>query len=103
MSGFDSIKPKLILGRHHRLEIRFGEEFLRIEGGHAAGAGGGDGLAVDLVLHVAARKHALDTGARAAGLDPDIAVAIEIEMAAEQLGRGLMPDRDEAAIDLQMR
>ncbi|MCK7529277.1 MAG: hypothetical protein MZV64_72840 [Ignavibacteriales bacterium] len=31
---------------------------LGVEGGHAAGAGGGDGLPVGVVLHVAAREHA---------------------------------------------
>ena len=48
-----------------------GEEFLGVERGHAAGAGGGDRLAVDLVHHVAAGEHAGDAGPGRAGLDLD--------------------------------
>ncbi len=36
----------------------FFEEFFGFEGGHAAGAGGGDGLAVAAVLHVSAGEDA---------------------------------------------
>ena len=76
------------------------EIFLGVERGHAAGAGGGDRLAVDFVHHVAAGEHALDAGPRRARLDPDIAVAIEVELALEQLGRRLVADGDERAFDL---
>ena len=41
-----------------RLEIRLGEELLRVEGSHASGAGGGDRLAVDFVHDVAAGEYA---------------------------------------------
>ena len=43
-----------------RPEFLGGEELLGIERGHAAGAGGGDRLAVDFVHHVAAGEHAGD-------------------------------------------
>ena len=36
------------------------QKALHLNRGHAAGAGGGDGLAVDVVLGVAAGKDALD-------------------------------------------
>src|SRR3546814_10304823 len=65
------------------------------------GPGGGDGLAVDLVHHVAAGEDAGHAGARAAGLDLDIAVAVELEMTLEQVGRGRMADGDEAALDIE--
>src|SRR5581483_11245851 len=39
------------------LSKRF-EEFLNLHRGHAAGSGGGDGLAVAAVLHVATGEHA---------------------------------------------
>ena len=39
---------------------------LDFDGGHAAGAGGGDGLPISPVLHVAGVKNAGDVGARAA-------------------------------------
>ena len=35
---------------------------LGVQGGHAAGAGGGDRLAVVVVGHVAGGEHALDAG-----------------------------------------
>ena len=38
------------------------EPALGVDGGHAAGAGGGDGLAVDVVLDVAAGEDAVDVG-----------------------------------------
>src|SRR3546814_9032330 len=42
------------------------EPALRVQGGLAARTGGGDGLAVGVVLHVAAGEHALDVGRRCA-------------------------------------
>ena len=47
---------------------------------HAAGAGRGDGLAVNAVLHVARMENAVDIGARAA-MRNHIALGIEIELA----------------------
>src|SRR3546814_9043586 len=65
------------------------------------GPGGGDGLAVDLVHHVAAGEDAGHAGARAAGLDLDIAVAVELEMTLEQVGRGRMARSEEHTSELQ--
>ena len=61
--------------------------------------GGRNRLAVDLVHHVAAGEHAVDVGPRRARLDDDIAVIVQLELALEQLGRGLMADGDERAFD----
>jgi hypothetical protein len=83
--------------------ICWAQEALGIQRGHAAGAGRGDRLAVDLVHHVAAREHAGHAGPRRAGLDLDIMVRIELEMPAEQLGRRVVADRDEAALDIEPR
>ena len=58
-------------------EIGLGQELLGVERGHAAGAGGGDRLAVDLVHHIAAGKDAGHGGAGRARLDADIAVIVE--------------------------
>jgi hypothetical protein len=52
--------------------LRF-EPALGLDRGHAAGAGGGDGLAVDLVLNVAAGEDAFDASARRAGVGEDVA------------------------------
>ena len=38
------------------------EKSLRIDGGHTTRTGGGDRLAVNMILHIAARKHARDIG-----------------------------------------
>ena len=54
--------------RGHALEVALG-----VDRGHAARAGGGDGLAVDVILHVAAGEHARHARARAVVRD-DVAV-----------------------------
>jgi hypothetical protein len=45
-----------------RLILFCAEKSLRIDGCHTTGAGGGNGLAVNMILHIAARKHARDIG-----------------------------------------
>ncbi len=52
-----------------RSATTFFEILLYFERGHAAGAGGGDGLAVAAVLHVAAGKDAGDDGSVARSED----------------------------------
>jgi hypothetical protein len=49
------------------------QEALRFDGRFAAGSGGGDGLAIDAILHVAGVEYALDVGPRAAAAD-DVAL-----------------------------
>src|ERR1051326_5810120 len=56
---------------------------LGVDGGHAAAARGGDRLAVDVVLHVAAREYAGDARLRAVVRD-QVAVLIHLELTAEQ-------------------
>ena len=48
-------------GRDARSVAGF-EPAFAVDGCHAAGAGGGDGLAVGVVLHVAAGEDAVDVG-----------------------------------------
>lgn len=45
-----------------RLILLCAEKSLRIDGCHTTSAGGGNGLAVNMILHIAARKHARDIG-----------------------------------------
>ena len=52
--------------KRERGDDSVGEEALGVDGGHAAGAGRGDRLAVDVVGDVAAREHAGDLGRRRA-------------------------------------
>ena len=71
---------------------------LGVDGRHATRAGRGDGLAVDVILDVAAREHAGYVGRRAAPRH-DVAVRVEIHVAADQAGVGDVPDGDEDAVD----
>src|SRR6476469_2881556 len=78
-------------------EFRFSQKAFGVERGHAAGTGSGHRLAIDFVHHVAAREHTGHTGSRRAGFDADIAVAVEFDMALEDIGRRVVADRDEGA------
>ena len=65
---------------------------LSFQGRHTARAGGGDGLAVDLVLHVAAGKDTFDAGFGGAGDGLDVADIVEIKLALKESGVGLVPN-----------
>ncbi len=58
----DFCKFRLVCG-FPDADFVFGEVFFGFQCRHAAGSGGGDGLAEDLVLHVARCEHASDRGA----------------------------------------
>src|SRR5262245_18096489 len=77
------------------------EPALCIERGHAAGSGGGDGLTICGVGHIAAREHAVNIGPRGAGLHTEISGGIHVEHAAQELAVGLVSDRDEERADLE--
>src|SRR5689334_20995868 len=80
------------------ISLSFGFEItLGFHGGHAARAGGGDGLAVSAILHVAGMEHAGNVGARAAFRD-DVAFRIGFDLAPENLGVGNVPDGHEEAV-----
>src|SRR4051794_26889070 len=91
--GFDSGR----FGRH------VGQPLLRVQRRHAAGTGGGHGLAVDAVLHVAGGEDAGQGGPGAARLGHDIALRIHPDLAAEQRRGGVMADGDEDAVEGQFR
>src|SRR2546426_467939 len=59
------------------------EEVLGVDRGHAAASSRGDRLPIDVVLHVAARKHARDARLRSVVRD-DVAVRVHLELTAEQ-------------------
>src|SRR5690606_40963190 len=71
---------------------------LRIEGGHAAGAGGGDGVAVDMVGHIPGREHAGNGGGGGIALGAtfyrDVAV-LHGQLPGEDIGAGFVADGDE--------
>src|ERR1700742_899022 len=90
-------------GQLTRSAAVFFEVFFYFEGGHAAGAGGGDGLAVAAILNVSAGVDALKLHALAGDEDVvlalDVAVGVEIELAFEHLGVGLVADAEEDEAD----
>lgn len=73
--------------------------FFDFEGGHAAGAGGGDGLAVAAVLDVSAGEDSGDDLAFESGEDvvlrQDVAVGVEVQHSLEGGGVGNVADAEE--------
>ena len=76
------------------------DESFRVERGHAARAGGGDRLAIDVILDVAAREDAGHARLRAV-VRHDVAVGVEFELRCEQPGVRRVPDGDEDAFHRQ--
>ena len=60
--------------------------------------GGGDGLAVDVILHVAAREHTGHARPRT-HVGDDVAVGVELELTLEERGVRGVADGDEHAVD----
>src|SRR5580658_2182936 len=58
------------------------QELFRVQGGHAAGAGGRDGLSVAVVLHIARYKHT-GNGGQAAMFRDEVAVGVHLQLAFE--------------------
>jgi hypothetical protein len=81
----------------------FFEVFFHFEGGHTAGAGGGDGLAVAAVLDVSAGEDAGDDfaveGREDVVLGEDVAVGVEVHHAFEGGGVGDVADAEEHEAD----
>ena len=79
------------------------EVFFCFEGGHAAGAGGGDGLAVATVLNISAGVDAGEDFAVEGGEDvvlgEDVAVVVEVEETLEGEGVGDVADAEEHEVD----
>src|SRR6267142_4333388 len=71
--------------------------------GHAAEAGGGDGLAVDFVGDVAGGEHAGYRGRGRVRRHLDIARGLQLDLAADEFGRRRMPDGDEDAVRRHFR
>lgn len=70
------------------------QKSLGVNGGHAAGTGGGDCLPVLLVLYVAGRKDTRHTG-RCSVRSTDISFCVQVELAGEEIGIGTVADGDE--------
>src|SRR3954453_22260237 len=75
---------------------------LGVERAHAAGAGGGDGLAVGVVDDVADGEDAAEVGAGRAGLGLDVAVLVGPDLVADDLRFRHVADRDEGPLGLDL-
>src|SRR5450759_2855201 len=78
--------------------------FLRVQCRHAARAGAGHGLAIDMVLHVARREYAGHAGGSGIALltaaGEDVAV-LHFELPLEDLRIGRVADGDEQSMNLE--
>ena len=74
---------------------------LRVECSHTPGPGGGDRLAVHVILDVADREHACDVRLRRVGLRHEIPALIVVELVDEQLRVRVVADRDEESVRLR--
>src|SRR5215218_7189273 len=74
-----------------------GEPALGVDRRGRAGAGRGDGLAVDVVDDVAAGEDTVDVGARGRVLHLDVPGVVELELAGEQFAARVVADGDEDA------
>src|SRR3954453_5307637 len=88
--------------RRPRMALERGQEALRVEGGHAARPGRRDRLAVGAVLHVSRGEHTWDVGLGRARLRDQVAARVMIELLEEELGVGVVADRDEQAIGIDL-
>src|SRR5919106_6515974 len=73
----------------------------RIDGGHAAGAGGSNGLPVDVVLHVAAGKDARHVGFGTI-VRQNVSRGIQIQLSDEEFGIGFVTDGNEQTVTLEV-
>ena len=99
-SFFSDWTPAAVLFRRECLELLRGEIFLGVESRHAARTGGGHCLAVDLIHDVPAGEHAGDARPGGPWLDQDVAIVVELQLAFEELGRGLVANSDERPFDI---
>src|SRR5205814_6715991 len=85
------------IGNGQAVEIALG-----VDRGHAARAGGGNRLTIDVVLHVACGKHPR-TGRLRPVMRADVAGFVELDLAAEERGIRRVADRDEDAVERHVR
>ena len=98
VSAAQALAPTVARRRRVARVVEVGEVALGVEGRGAAGAGGGDRLAVVVVDEVAGRRR------RPGGwcavervVDQHVALVVEVDLAVEQLGARVVADGDEQA------
>src|SRR5262249_7859246 len=77
------------------------EESFGVNGGHAARSGGGDCLAVDVILYIAASEDPRHIGLRTI-LRQDVNRGISIQLSDEQFGIGFMTDGNKKTVGLEI-
>src|SRR3954453_7612723 len=94
----------LAAGHPVRLDRRLfvAQVALGVEGAHAAGAGGGDRLAVGVVDDGADGEDALEVGAGRPGLGGDVAVLVGLDLVGDDLRFRHVADRDEGSLGLDL-
>src|ERR1039458_7808339 len=75
-----------------------GEPPLGVDGCGAAGARGGDRLAVDVVYHVTAGEDPVHARPGGGLLDEQVALLVHRQLAGEQIAARVVPDRHEHAV-----
>src|ERR1700730_9495788 len=78
------------------------QELFRVQGGHTAGACGGDSLAVTMVLHISGDEYA-GNGGQAAVFGDEVAIAVHLQLALENGGVGIVPDGHEYSFEGNFR
>ncbi len=86
--------------RNEEFVLVFEEEALYVDCGAATCAGGGNGLAVDGVGHVAGCEHAGNIGSCRCSGSLDIALGVKLDEGCEYVGVGLVAYGEEEAVDL---
>ncbi len=84
------------------MQAFFGQVPFSVQGGHAAGAGGRDGLAVHFVLGVSAGEHAADVGAGRAFFSNDVALLIHFQLTVEHGRVGLVTNGHEKTLHVKV-
>ena len=75
--------------------VGIGQPSLGVDRGRTAHPRGGDGLPVGVVDQVAGGEHAVQRGGGGAVTDQHVALGVEVDGTAHQLGAGVVADRDE--------
>src|SRR5271169_173644 len=73
------------------------QELFRVQSGHTTGAGGGDGLAIAMVLHITGDEHAWD-GGQGAVFGDEVAVGVHLQLALEHGRIGIVAYGDEYTV-----
>src|SRR5918997_7135322 len=97
-------EQRLVLGQQHVAAgvVQVGQVALRVQRPRAPGPGGGDRLPVGVVDQVATGEHAGQVGPGGLAVGDDVALAVQVDLAVDQLRAGVVTDGDEQTGDRQL-